>query len=58
MEELLKKVFAKHYSTFYLYDDEEYKQAVKLFKQNLLKYYDPEQITYTDENTLIALKKN
>ncbi|MFN3134595.1 MAG: class I SAM-dependent methyltransferase [Candidatus Kryptonium sp.] len=58
MGELLKKAFAKHYSTFYLYDDEEYEHAVKLFKQNLLKYYDPEQITYTDENTLIALKKN
>lgn len=58
MEDLLKKAFAKHYSTFYLYDDEEYKHAIKLFKQNLLKYYDPEQINYIDENTLIALKKN
>ncbi len=58
MEELLKKAFAKHYSTFYFYDDEEYKQAIRLFKQNLLKYYDPEQITHVDENTLIALRKN
>ncbi len=59
IDELLNKVFAKHYSTFYLYDDDEYRKATEIFKNRLLEYYgNPNQITYTDENTLIALRKN
>ncbi len=59
IDELLNKVFAKHYSTFYLYDDDEYIKAVEIFKDRLFEHYGKsKQITYTDENTLIALKKN
>ncbi|CUS98324.1 class I SAM-dependent methyltransferase [Candidatus Kryptobacter tengchongensis] len=58
IDELLKKAFAKHYSTFYLYKDDEYAQAIEMFKENLMKYYEPdEQIIHTDENTLVGLRK-
>ncbi len=58
MDELLNKVFAKHYSTFYLYREDEYLKAIEIFKDNLLKHYEnPEQIIHTDENTLVAMRK-
>ncbi len=59
IDELLNKVFAKHYSTFYLYDDDEYLRAVEIFKDRLFEHYGKsKQITYADENTLITLRKN
>ncbi len=59
VDELLSKVFAKHYSTFYLYKDEELERAVEIFKERLLENYgESELISYTDENTLVALRKN
>ncbi len=57
IDELVKKAFAKHYSTFYLYRDDEHIQAIEVFKENLLKHYQSDLIYYTDENTLIALRK-
>lgn len=58
VDELLNKVFAKHYSTFYLYEEDEYINAVEIFKENLIRHYEnPEQIIYTDENTLVAMRK-
>jgi ubiquinone/menaquinone biosynthesis C-methylase UbiE len=57
IDELVEKAFAKHYSTFYLYRDDEHYQAIQVFKENLLKHYQSDLIYYTDENTLVALRK-
>lgn len=59
IDELLNKAFAKHYSTFYLYDDDELVKSIEVFKERLLEYYGKsELISHTDENTFIALRKN
>jgi len=57
IDELVEKAFAKHYSTFYLYRGDEHVQAIQVFKENLLKHYQSDLIYYTDENTLVALRK-
>jgi ubiquinone/menaquinone biosynthesis C-methylase UbiE len=58
LDNLLSKAFAKHYSTFYFYSDDELREAIEVFKQRILDNYEnPDMIEHTDENVLFSLKK-
>jgi ubiquinone/menaquinone biosynthesis C-methylase UbiE len=56
LEQLLKKVEAKHYSTFSLYDEEQLGKAIEVFHDNIEKHFPKtDQIEWFDENILLIL---
>jgi SAM-dependent methyltransferase len=59
LKQLIHKAKGKHYSTFSLYADDEFNNALKIFEQKLLSNFsDPEQIEWTDENVMLTFRKN
>ena len=59
LKQLIHRAKRKHYSTFSLYTDEEFNNALKVFRQKLLSNFsDPEQIEWTDENVMLIFRKN
>ena len=58
LEELMTKVFARHYSTFYLYTDEELKRSAEVFQKRIVDNFgDLNKIEHIAENILFVLKK-
>lgn len=56
---LKEQTQGKHYSTFNLYTETEFKRSLKTFIDKLQKrFHDVNRISWHDENTLIILKKN
>lgn len=54
--QLLKKVEAKHYSTFSLYGEEQLGKALETFQENLKTHFsETDQIEWYDENILFVL---
>lgn len=48
-----------HYSTFYLYDEKEFKEALKKFPENIARDFKvPDKIIWDDENIMLILRKN
>lgn len=48
----------KHYSTFFLYTNKEFKQSLERFEQNIKQHFeDLKNITWCDENILLVIKK-
>ena len=55
---LLEKAENHHYSTFYLYGEDEFWEALVGFQRNLRRYFpDPSRITWIDENALLVVRK-
>lgn len=58
LERLLHQAENHHYSTFYLYNEDEFKRAFEGFKQNILRNFkDLNNITWCDENILLVIRK-
>lgn len=56
LAQLVKKVEAKHYSTFSLYSEEGLEKALRTFQQNLrTEFSEADQIEWYDENILLVL---
>ena len=48
-----------HYSTFYLYDEKEFEEALKKFRGNITHHFkDPDSIIWDDENIMLVIRKN
>ena len=59
MKWLLRRALHHHYSTFDLYDREEFGDAIKEFEKRLVKKYkDTNNILWTDENVMLVIRRN
>ncbi len=57
LKELLKQANCRHYSTFCLYNDDEFKDALKSFEENVRQNYDNiNQVEWNDENIMLTLR--
>jgi ubiquinone/menaquinone biosynthesis C-methylase UbiE len=58
LTDLVNKAKNKHYSTFDLYSESEFKKSLDIFKQNIVDNFDDlENIQWQDENILIEISK-
>ncbi|MEF9437519.1 MAG: hypothetical protein L0922_01755 [Candidatus Mariimomonas ferrooxydans] len=57
VESLLKRAFHKHYSTFSLYPEDEFKNALEIFAGRLARISKQDIIEHTAENTLVLARK-
>ncbi len=59
MNLILHQAKNHHYSTFDLYNEKEFEQSLKEFKQNLkTNFEEPEKIKWIDEYSLLMIQKN
>ena len=59
LNHLINQARNKHYSTFSLYGDDEFKQALILFREALQRNFrDPRHIEWIDENVMLTCRKN
>ena len=57
LERLTEQAKAKHYSTFSLYSESEFAEALSVFQENIKnKFPDTDQIQWVDENILLVLR--
>lgn len=58
IEDLIDLAFNIHYSTFNLYDAEEFDRSIQKYRENLEKIYNNlNEITWSDENIMYVIKK-
>ena len=58
LEDLINLAFNIHYSTFNLYDAEEFDRSIQKYRENLEKIYNNlNEITWSDENIMYVIKK-
>ena len=58
IKKLVERASSRHYSAFFLYEQEEFDLALKMFESNLLKNYpDPEHVEWVDEKIMFILNK-
>lgn len=58
MEALIHQAENHHYSTFSLYDKDEFDRSVLGFRQNLKSNFgETDKVKWTDENSLLTIKK-
>ena len=56
LEELTERAQSKHYSTFYLYESEEFERSLEEFRKNIRESYkDPGKIKWSDEKTMYTV---
>ena len=56
LKELTDRAQSKHYSTFYLYDSEEFEKSLGEFRKNIRKFYkDHDKIEWSDEKTMYTV---
>ena len=58
----LRKLMAQaknhHYSTFHLYDQQEFKEALGRFEANIVRHFDdPEDIVWHDRNVMLTIRR-
>ncbi len=59
IKELVDRASSRHYSAFFLYEQDEFDYALKKFETNLKENYsDPESIKWLDEKILYIIKKS
>ena len=59
LEWLIKQAMDHHYSTFFLYDEKEFEEALKKFSKNIAREYkDPDKIIWNDENIMLVIREN
>ncbi len=58
LEQLIERVRANHYSTFWLYSSEELEEAIAGFIQNIrANFKDIDNVSWFDENIMLVLRK-
>ncbi|NOR22324.1 MAG: hypothetical protein GQ476_06540 [Candidatus Aminicenantes bacterium] len=58
LEWLVTQAKNYHYSTFLLYDEREFEEALKKFSKNIAREYkDPDKIIWNDENIMLVIRK-
>ncbi len=56
LEELTERAQSKHYSTFYLYESQEFERSLAEFRKNIKESYeDPGKIKWSDEKTMYTV---
>lgn len=59
LKQLMEKAEGKHYSTFSLYSDAEFRTALSAFRENIQKNFsDPDKIAWQDGNVMFIFRKN
>ena len=59
LEWLIAQAMNHHYSTFSLYDEEEFNESLKKFEENIARHFkDSNQIVWDDEYTMLVIRKN
>lgn len=59
LEWLITQAADRHYSTFCLYDEKEFEEALKQFQLNItLHFKSPDNIIWDDENIMLVIRKN
>jgi ubiquinone/menaquinone biosynthesis C-methylase UbiE len=59
LEWLLTQAAHHHYSTFCLYDEEEFEEALKDFQENITNHFKtPDNIIWDDENIMLVVRRN
>ena len=57
LDELVRKAKARHYSTFSLYNEDEFDNALRDFQENVVRYFKgADSLEWFDENILLVLK--
>ena len=55
---LITQATGHHHSTFYLYDEREFEDALKKFRENIINHFkNPDEITWYDENVMLIGRK-
>ena len=58
LDRLLSQARTHHYSTFSLYQPNEFATALKEFEANIRRHFpDPQKISWTDENVLLHIER-
>ena len=56
LKTLITQAKHHHYSTFYLYDQREFEEALRRFEANIIHHFkDPDDIVWHDENIMLTL---
>jgi ubiquinone/menaquinone biosynthesis C-methylase UbiE len=59
LEWLVTQAKSYHYSTFRLYDEREFEEALKKFPENIARdFKDPDKIIWDDENIMLVIREN
>lgn len=59
LEWLITQATHHHYSTFYLYDEKEFEEALNKFQGNIIHHFkNPDNIIWDDENVMLVIRKN
>jgi ubiquinone/menaquinone biosynthesis C-methylase UbiE len=59
LEWLVTQATHRHYSTFDLYDEKEFEQALKKFQRDITHHFkDLDNIVWDDENLMLVIRKN
>jgi ubiquinone/menaquinone biosynthesis C-methylase UbiE len=59
LEWLIRQATHHHYSTFYLYDEKEFGQALQKFQRDItIRFKNPDSINWNDENIMFVIRKN
>ena len=59
IDELVERASSRHYSAFFLYEDDEFDYALNKFESNLKENYtDPKSVKWIDEKILYIVQKN
>ena len=59
LEWLIEQATHHHYSTFYLYDQKEFEQALQKFQRDItIHFKNPDSIDWNDENIMFVIRKN
>ena len=53
---MVERAQSKHYSTFYLYENQEFERSLAEFRKNIRESYeDPDKINWSDEKTMYTV---
>jgi len=59
LEWLMTQATHHHYSTFYLYDEKDFEEVLKKFRENITHHFkNPDNIIWDDENIMLVIRKN
>jgi len=59
LEQLVERARAHHYSTFFLYSEQELENAIAVFRRNVEhRYNDVSRVNWSDEHTLFVIREN
>ncbi|UCB52743.1 MAG: class I SAM-dependent methyltransferase [Candidatus Zixiibacteriota bacterium] len=58
LKTLINQAKHHHYSTFYLYDQQDFEEALRRFEANVIRHFkDPDNIVWHDENIMLTIRR-